>query len=92
MNITPLLDRVVLKPVEKDSVTKSWIILPDGANKQRPFIYEVVSVWPGKPDSDMSAISTWDKVLCGQYAWDEVTLWDETYKIVAMEYILGKVS
>jgi len=83
---------VVLKPVEKDSVTKSGIILPDGANKERSFIYEVVSVGPGKSDSDMSAVSTWDRVLCGQYAWDEVKLWDETYKIVALEYILGKVS
>ncbi len=91
MNITPLLDRVVLKPVEKDSVTSSGIILPDGVSKERPFTYEVVAIWPGKPDSDMSAISVWDKVLCGQYSWDEVKLDDQNYKIVAIEYILGKV-
>jgi co-chaperonin GroES (HSP10) len=40
----------------------------------------------------MSAVSLWDKVLCGQYAWDEVKLWDENFKIVAIEYILGKIN
>jgi co-chaperonin GroES (HSP10) len=44
VNITPLLDRVVLRPIEKDSITKSGIILPDGANKERPSIYEVVAI------------------------------------------------
>lgn len=92
MNITPLLDRVVLKAVEKDSVTKSGIILPDGASKERPFIYEVIAIWPWKKDSDMSIISPWDKVLCGQYSWDEVKLWEQEYKVVAIEYILGKIN
>ena len=92
MNITPLLDRVVLKPVEKDSVTQSGIILPDGVNKERPFIYEVVAIWPGKSNSDMSAISIWDQVLCGQYSGDEVKLQDDNFKIVAIEYILGKIN
>lgn len=92
MNITPLLDRVVLRPVEKDSVTNSGIILPDWVNKERPFIYEIVSIWPGKSGIDMSVISIWDKVLCGQYSWDEVKIQDDNFKIVAIEYILGKIN
>ncbi len=92
MNITPLLDRVVLKPVEKDTVTNSGIILPDWVNKERPFIYEVVTIWPGKKDADMSVIQPGDKVLCWQYSWDEVKLDEQNYKIVAIEYILGKIN
>jgi chaperonin GroES len=42
--ITPLSDRVLLKPVEADKVTASGIILPDSSNKERPSLYEVVSV------------------------------------------------
>lgn len=42
--ITPLSDRVLLKPVEQDKVTASGIILPDSANKERPSLYEVISV------------------------------------------------
>lgn len=92
MDIIPLFDRVVLSPIEKDSVTKSGIILPEWTNSQRPFMYDVVAIWPGTPEKDMGAISVWDRVLCGQYAWDEVTLQENTFKIVAIEYILGKIN
>ena len=92
MNITPLGDRIVLKWVQSDAVTKSGIYLPDGANTERPFVYEVLAVGPGKKDIDMSAIQIWDKVLCGQYAWDEVKVDEENYKVVALEYILAKIN
>lgn len=92
MNIQPLLDRVVLKPTQEDSVTKSGIFLPESATKERPFLYEVVAVWPGKKDVDMSHILVWDIVLCGQYAGDEVKVEEKEYKVVAIDYILAKVS
>ncbi len=92
MNIKPLWDRVVLKWVQADSVTKSGIYLPDGANKDRPFVYEVFAVGPGRKDVDMSHVSVWDQVLCGQYAGDEVSVEDENYKVVAIEYILAKIN
>jgi co-chaperonin GroES (HSP10) len=60
-------------------------------SKERPFVYEVVAVWPGKPDRDMWCVKVWDKVLAGQYSWDEVKLWDAEYKVVAVEYILGRI-
>ena len=91
MNIKPLNDRVVLKWLEKENITDSGIILPDSANKEKPYIYEVVAVWPWKKDIEMN-ITVWDKVLCWQYAWDEVKIDDEEYKIVAMEYILATVN
>lgn len=91
MNIEPLFDRVVLKAVEQETITSSGIILPDSASKERPFVYEVVAVWPGKADRDMWSVKVWDQVLAGQYSWDEVKLWDEEFKIVAIEYILGKI-
>lgn len=91
-SIQPLLDRVVLKPVQEDNVTKSGIYLPEGTNKERPFMYEVVAVWPGKKDTDMSGVSIGDTVLAGQYSGDEVKIDGESYKIVAIEYILAKVS
>lgn len=91
MKIEPLFDRVVLKAIEEESITKSGIYIPDSANKERPFMYEVIAVWPGKADRDMSSISLWDKVLAGQYSGDEVKLWNDEYKVVAVEYILGKI-
>ncbi len=90
--IKPLLDRVVLKAInDTKTITQSGIYLPESSNKERPFIYEVISVWPGKKDIEIW-VKPWDKVLCWQYAWDEVKVDSEEYKIVAMEYILGIVE
>ena len=90
--IKPLADRVVLKAVDSSSaMTDSGIYLPESANKERPFIYEVVSVGPWKKDIDMS-VKPWDKVLAGQYSGDEVKVDGEEFKIVAMEYILAVVD
>ena len=92
MNIQPLFDRVVLKALQQETVTNSGIILPESANKERPYMYEVVAIGPGKADKDMSGISVGDKVLAGQYSWDEVKIEGQEFKIVAVEYILAKVS
>lgn len=91
MKIEPLFDRVVLQAVEAESITNSGIYIPDSANKERPFMYKVIAVGPGKPDRDMSSVSVGDKVLAWQYSWDEVKLWDAEYKVVAIEYILWKI-
>ena len=92
MHIQPMFDRVVLKALEQESITSSGIYIPDTASKERPYMYEVIAVWPGKADKDMSGIAVWDTVLAGQYSGDEVKLDGQDYKIVAIEYILAKVS
>ena len=92
MNIKPLFDRVLLKPIEKnEKQTNSWIYLPESKEKERPYIYEVIAVWPGKKDIDMN-IKAWDKVLSWQYSWDDIKVDWKEYKIVAMEYILAIVN
>lgn len=94
--ITPLSDRVLLKPIEAEKVTASGIIIPDSPNKERPYIYEVVSVGPGKTGKNWELITIdlkkWDRVISGQYSGDDVKIGDIPYKIVAVEYILAKVS
>ena len=94
--ITPLSDRVLLKPIEQDKVTASGIIIPDSPNKERPSLYEVISVGPGRTDKNGVEIKTdlkkWDRVISGQYSGDDVKIGDTTYKIVAFEYILAKIN
>ena len=92
MNIKPMFDRVVLKAVAQQSITNSGIYIPDSASKERPSVYEVVAIGPGKKDIEMSGISIGDKVLAGQYSGDEVKVDGQEYKIVAIEFILAKVS
>lgn len=96
MKLKPMNDRVLLKGVAQENVTKSWIYIPETANKERPFMYEVVEVGPGKTDKDWNFtkidLKPGDKVICGQYSWDEVKVdWIE-YKIVGFDYILIKVE
>lgn len=94
--IIPLSDRVLLAPVEADNITASGIILPESANKERPSLYEVVAVGSGKIDKNGNFIKIelekWDRVISGQYSGDDVKIDDKTYKIVAYEYILAKIS
>ncbi len=94
--ITPLSDRVLLRPIDADKITASGIIIPDSANKERPSIYEVITVGPGKIDKDGNLqkidLKKWDRVISGQYSGDDVKVGDTTYKIVAFEYILAKVD
>ncbi|MBS9783845.1 co-chaperone GroES [Candidatus Gracilibacteria bacterium] len=94
--ITPMSDRILLKPVEEENITKSGIILPESTNKDRTYLYEVVAVGPGKHDSDGNLIKIelekGDKIISGQYSGDDIKVDDTTYKILAYEYVLAKVE
>ncbi|NDK09704.1 co-chaperone GroES [Candidatus Gracilibacteria bacterium] len=92
MNIQPLFDRVILKSISPDESSSSGIFVPESTNKERTFLYEVIAVGPGKTGSDMSVISVGDTVLAGQFSGDEVKVDDTEYKVVAIEYILGKIN
>ncbi|MDD5213813.1 MAG: co-chaperone GroES [Candidatus Gracilibacteria bacterium] len=95
MNIKPLSDRVVLKAITQENVTKSGIYIPESANKERPFIYEVVAVGQGKEVNGVlqnMQVKIGDKVLSGQYSGDEVKVDGNEYKIVSQDYILGIIS
>lgn len=90
--LKPLSDRVVLKATEKENITKSGIYIPETANKEKPYMYEVVAIGPWKKDSSMDSVKIWNKVLCSQYAWDDIKLDWEEYKIIWIDYILAIVN
>ncbi|NDK08220.1 co-chaperone GroES [Candidatus Gracilibacteria bacterium] len=90
--LKPLSDRVVLKATEKENITKSGIYIPETANKEKPYMYEVVAIGPGKKDSDMNSVKVGNKVLCSQYAGDDIKLDGQEYKIIGIDYILAIVE
>ncbi len=47
MNIRPIGERVVIKPMQKEEKTQSGILLPDSA-QEKPIEGEVVAVGPGR--------------------------------------------
>ena len=78
MNIKPLGDNVIVKPITKDEVTKSGIVLPDTVDKERPEKGEVVAVGPGKMAAEGKRIEMsvreGDKILFKKYSPDEIKI------------------
>ena len=76
MNIQPLGDRVVVKPLEAENKTKGGIVLPDTA-KEKPQEAKVVAVGKGKVLENGSLqpleVKVGDKVLYGKYSGNEIT-------------------
>lgn len=93
--IEPLHDKVVVKPLSKEEVTASGIVLPDTVDKEKPMQGEVVAVGPGKrlENGNVASMSVkvGDKVLFTKYAPDEVEIDDEEYLVIEEDKILAIV-
>jgi len=88
MNIQPLNGYVVIKPLAQEEMTKSGIVIPDTANKEKPQEGEVVAVASTNINSDGTNLpiemKVGDKVLYGRYSGEDVTVDGVEYKIVEM--------
>lgn len=93
--IRPLGDRVVVKPLENEEVTKSGIVLPDSA-KEKPQQGEVVSVGSGRLlDSGQRVaidLKAGDKVLFAKYAGNDIKIDDVEYLILREADVLGVIE
>ncbi|ACA60499.1 co-chaperone GroES [Candidatus Desulforudis audaxviator] len=90
--IRPLGERVVIKPLPLEEVTKGGIVLPDTA-KEKPQKGEVVAVGPGRllDNGQRVAIDlkVGDQVLYSKYAGNEVKIDGEEYLILRENDVLG---
>ena len=95
VNLTPLGDRVVVKPLSREETTKSGIVLPDTA-KEKPQRGTVVAAGPGRRDDDGDRIEldvkVGDQVLFAKYSGTEFKLDDEELLILAEKDILAIVN
>ena len=90
MKLKPMADNILLKAHEEKETTVSGIILAT-SNKEKPAIYEVVSVGPGTKDVTMT-VSVGDKVVVGKFTGTDLTLDKEEYKFVKQDDILAIVA
>ena len=85
MKIKPLYDRVLVKRVAAETISKGGILIPDKA-KEKPSQGEVIAVGGGalKENGECRpvAVDVGDRVLFGQYAGTEVKIEGETYLII----------
>ena len=91
--LEPLGDRVVIKPIPREDVTKGGIYLPDTA-KEKPQEGEVVAVGPGKLGDDGKRqamdVKKGDRVMYARYAGTELKEDDEELIILRESDILAR--
>jgi len=88
VNIQPLADRIVVKPLAAEEKTKGGIILPDSA-KEKPQEGEVVAVGKGKTLDNGSVqameVKVGDRVLYGKYSGSEIATKDGDELLIMRE-------
>ncbi|KKR98834.1 MAG: 10 kDa chaperonin [Candidatus Uhrbacteria bacterium GW2011_GWC1_41_20] len=96
MKIQPLGDRVVVKPIEQESKTKSGIIIPDTVEKEKPEQAEVLAVGPGKMlengQRQIMEVQVGQKVMFKKWAPDEVEIDKQKYLIIKSEDVIAIVE
>ena len=96
MNIHPLGDRVIVKPLGDEEVTASGIVLPDTADKEKPEQGEVIAAGPGKrlDNGEIAPLSVkvGDKVVFRKYSADEVKVEGQEVLVVNESDIVGIIE
>ena len=90
MKLKPMADNVLLRAQEAPETTVSGIILAT-SNKEKPAIYEVVSVGPGTKDVTMT-VAVGDKVVVSKFVGTDITLDKVDYKFVKQDEVLAIVT
>ena len=96
MNIKPLADRIIVKPLEAQEKTKGGIVLPDTV-KEKPQEGEVLAVGKGKvlDNGTVQALElkAGDRVLYGKYSGTEITTREgENVLIMREDDVLAVIS
>ena len=95
VNIKPLEDRIVVKPLDAEQTTASGLVIPDTA-KEKPQEGEVLAVGPGRVDDNGNRVpvdvSVGDKVIYSKYGGTEVKYAGEDYLILSARDVLAVVS
>ena len=95
MKIRPLNDRILVKRLEEEQMTKGGIIIPDSA-QEKPAEGEIVAVGNGKMDDSGKRIAievkVGEKVLFSKYGGTEVKIEGEDYLIMREDDILGVIE
>ncbi|MFH1620615.1 MAG: co-chaperone GroES [Patescibacteria group bacterium] len=96
MQLRPLGDRVIIKPVAKEEMTKAGIILPDTVDKDRPEQGEIIAVGPGKLLENGSrapmSLKVGEKVVFKKYSPDEVKIEDQEFLVISESDVMAVVE
>ena len=96
MQIKPISDHILIEPIKEEEKTKTGILLPDTAEKEKPEQGKVIAVGPGRKDETGKHIplevKSGDKVLFTKYGPAEIKVEDKEYLIAKEEDILAIIE
>ncbi len=96
MNIKPLSDYILIEPIKEEEKTKSGILLPETADKEKSEQGKVIAVGPGKRTSADKMIpmniKVGQKVLFTKYGPSEIKVDGKEYLIAKQEDILAVIA
>jgi chaperonin GroES len=96
MDFKPLSNHVFLEPLEEEKTTKSGIVLPETAEKEKPIKGKVLAVGPGKINDNGSiqpmSVKIGDMVLFKKYGPDEIELDGKKYLVGDEDDILAIIK
>jgi chaperonin GroES len=92
LNIKPLRNMVVIKPILQEKKTSTGLFIPDNIlDKEKPQEGYVIAVGPGEKNKEMS-VKNKDKVLYRKYSGTEFEYNNDTYLIISEDDIYAIIS
>ncbi len=93
MNLKPLSNHLFIEPIEEEKITKSGIVIPETAEKEKPIKGRVFAVGPGKLNEKGErtpiAVKIGDVVLFKKYGPDEIEIDGKKYLVGDEDDILA---
>ncbi len=92
MKIRPLQDRIMVKRIDEEEMSKGGILIPDTA-KEKPQQAKVIAVGKGKVNEDGKLqpldVQKADRVLLGKYSGTEVNIDGDEFLIIREDDVLA---
>jgi chaperonin GroES len=96
MNFKPLSNHIFLEPLAEEKMTKSGIVLPETADKEKPMMGTVLAIGPGKKNDkgelQPMSVKVGDKVLFKKYGPDEIEVDGKKYLVGDEDDILAIIE
>ena len=96
MKIKPLSDHILIEPIKEEEKTKTGILLPETAEKEKPEQGKVIAVGPGKRTEKGEiipiSVKPGQKVLFTKYGPNEIKVDNKEYLIAKKEDILAIIE
>ena len=96
MQLKPVSDHIILKPIDKETVTSSGIIIPDTVEKEKPEQAEVLAVGPGKMlengQRQPIEVAVGQKIMFKKWTPDEGEIEGQKYLIIKSEDVIAIVE